>query len=88
MFVGVAASRVRDLFSKARAAQPCIVFIDEIDALGRSRGLGAAGDDGYNEQEQVLPSFVQVIASRANKKTEIPCACFECLCQGPDTTFG
>ena len=53
MFVGVAASRVRDLFSKARAAQPCIVFIDEIDALGRSRGMSSSGD-GYNEQEQVL----------------------------------
>src|SRR5215471_8765983 len=52
MFVGVGAARVRDLFEQARKAAPCIIFIDELDALGRSRGPGAFG--GYDEKEQTL----------------------------------
>ncbi|NLM01537.1 MAG: ATP-dependent zinc metalloprotease FtsH [Treponema sp.] len=52
MFVGVGASRVRDLFSQARTAAPAIVFIDEIDAIGRSRGSGLGG--GHDEREQTL----------------------------------
>ncbi len=52
MFVGVGASRVRDLFKKAREAAPSIVFIDEIDAVGRSRGTGLGG--GHDEREQTL----------------------------------
>jgi cell division protease FtsH len=52
MFVGVGASRVRDLFSKAKAAAPSIVFIDEIDAVGRQRGAGLGG--GNDEREQTL----------------------------------
>lgn len=52
MFVGVGASRVRDLFSKARKNAPCIVFIDEIDAVGRKRGSGQGG--GNDEREQTL----------------------------------
>lgn len=52
MFVGVGASRVRDLFNKAREASPSIVFIDEIDAIGRSRGSGLGG--GHDEREQTL----------------------------------
>ncbi len=52
MFVGVGAARVRDLFEQARAAAPCIIFIDELDALGRSRMPGAFG--GYDEKEQTL----------------------------------
>lgn len=52
MFVGVGASRVRDLFNKARAAAPAIVFIDEIDAVGRQRGAGLGG--GNDEREQTL----------------------------------
>lgn len=52
MFVGVGASRVRDLFSKARKSAPCIVFIDEIDAVGRKRGSGQGG--GNDEREQTL----------------------------------
>jgi cell division protease FtsH len=52
MFVGVGASRVRDLFTKARAAAPAIVFIDEIDAVGRQRGAGLGG--GNDEREQTL----------------------------------
>ncbi len=52
MFVGVGAARVRDLFEQARKAAPCIIFIDELDALGRSRSAGAFG--GYDEKEQTL----------------------------------
>jgi cell division protease FtsH len=52
MFVGVGASRVRDLFVKARKAAPCIIFIDEIDAVGRKRGSGQGG--GNDEREQTL----------------------------------
>ena len=52
MFVGVGASRVRDLFSEAKKHSPCIVFIDEIDAVGRRRGTGLGG--GHDEREQTL----------------------------------
>ena len=52
MFVGVGASRVRDLFKQAKDAAPCIVFIDEIDAVGRQRGAGLGG--GHDEREQTL----------------------------------
>ncbi|MCI6638622.1 MAG: ATP-dependent zinc metalloprotease FtsH [Bilifractor sp.] len=52
MFVGVGASRVRDLFSEAKKNAPCIVFIDEIDAVGRRRGTGMGG--GHDEREQTL----------------------------------
>ncbi len=52
MFVGVGASRVRDLFDQAKAHRPCLVFIDEIDAVGRHRGAGLGG--GHDEREQTL----------------------------------
>jgi cell division protease FtsH len=52
MFVGVGAARVRDLFEQARAKAPAIIFIDELDALGRARGFGPAG--GHDEKEQTL----------------------------------
>ena len=52
MFVGVGASRVRDLFEEAKKKSPCIVFIDEIDAVGRQRGAGVGG--GHDEREQTL----------------------------------
>ena len=52
MFVGVGASRVRDLFVRAKRNAPCIIFIDEIDAVGRQRGAGLGG--GNDEREQTL----------------------------------
>lgn len=52
MFVGVGASRVRDLFTEAKAHAPCIIFIDELDAVGRHRGAGVGG--GHDEREQTL----------------------------------
>lgn len=52
MYVGVGASRVRDLFAQAKKNQPCIIFIDEIDAVGRQRGAGLGG--GHDEREQTL----------------------------------
>lgn len=52
MFVGVGASRVRDLFTQAKKNAPCIIFIDEIDAVGRQRGAGLGG--GHDEREQTL----------------------------------
>ncbi|MGB0508329.1 MAG: ATP-dependent metallopeptidase FtsH/Yme1/Tma family protein, partial [Pikeienuella sp.] len=52
MFVGVGASRVRDMFDQAKKQSPCIIFIDEIDAVGRSRGVGIGG--GNDEREQTL----------------------------------
>lgn len=52
MFVGLGAARVRDLFEQAKTKAPCIIFIDELDALGKARGLGMAG--GHDEREQTL----------------------------------
>ncbi len=56
MFVGVGASRVRDLFKQARANSPCIIFLDEIDAVGRRRGSGMGG--GHDEREQTLNAIL------------------------------
>ncbi|MSR38237.1 MAG: ATP-dependent zinc metalloprotease FtsH [Planctomycetes bacterium] len=56
MFVGVGASRVRDLFKQARETSPCIVFLDEIDAVGRKRGTGMGG--GHDEREQTLNAIL------------------------------
>ncbi len=53
MFVGVGAARVRDLFDQARKAKPCIIFIDELDAMGRARGMGPFGG-GHDEKEHTL----------------------------------
>jgi len=65
MFVGVGASRVRDLFAMAKKSMPCIVFIDEIDAVGRQRGAGLGG--GNDEREQTLNQLlVQMDGFEAN----------------------
>ena len=59
MYVGVGASRVRDLFDKAKKTMPCIIFIDEIDAVGRQRGAGLGG--GHDEREQTLNQLLAEI---------------------------
>lgn len=66
MFVGVGASRVRDLFNKARENAPCVVFIDEIDAVGRQRGAGFAG--GNDEREQTLNQILTNMDGFAQEK--------------------
>ena len=58
MFVGVGASRVRDLFKQAKDASPCIIFLDEIDAVGRRRGVGFNGGGGHDEREQTLNAIL------------------------------
>ncbi len=80
MFVGVGASRVRDLFKQAKDASPCIIFLDEIDAVGRRRGAGFAGG-GHDEREQTLnailvemdgfDSSVQVIVIAATNRADV-----------------
>lgn len=58
MFVGVGASRVRDLFRQAKESSPCIIFLDEIDAVGRRRGAGFNGGGGHDEREQTLNAIL------------------------------
>lgn len=69
MFLGVGASRVRDLFNKARKASPCIVFIDEIDAVGRKRGSGQGG--GNDEREQTLNQLLVEMDGFSTEETII-----------------
>ena len=66
MFVGMGAARVRDLFSEARKKSPCIVFIDELDAVGRSRGAGIGG--GHDEREQTLNQMLVEMDGFDNRK--------------------
>ena len=65
MFVGVGASRVRDLFEQGRKISPCIIFIDEIDAVGRARGAGLGG--GHDEREQTLNQLLVEMDGFENK---------------------
>ncbi|MGL6121137.1 MAG: ATP-dependent zinc metalloprotease FtsH, partial [Fusobacteriaceae bacterium] len=69
MFVGVGASRVRDLFGKAKKVSPCIIFIDEIDAVGRKRGTGQGG--GNDEREQTLNQLLVEMDGFGNDETII-----------------
>ena len=66
MFVGVGASRVRDLFEQAKKHSPCIIFIDEIDAVGRQRGAGLGG--GHDEREQTLNQLLVEMDGFANNE--------------------
>jgi len=80
MFVGVGASRVRDLFKQAKESSPCIIFLDEIDAVGRKRGAGFAGG-GHDEREQTLNAILvemdgfdtndQVIVVAATNRSDV-----------------
>lgn len=73
MFVGVGASRVRDLFAKAKKNAPCIIFIDEIDAVGRRRGSGMGG--GHDEREQTLNQIlVEMDGFEPNEKVIVMAA--------------
>ncbi|MBB1055432.1 ATP-dependent zinc metalloprotease FtsH, partial [Dietzia sp. B44] len=69
MFVGVGASRVRDLFEKAKQNAPCIVFVDEIDAVGRHRGSGTGG--GHDEREQTLNQLLVEMDGFSDRETVI-----------------
>jgi len=70
MFVGVGASRVRDLFKKAKENAPCLVFVDEIDAVGRSRGTGIGGGNDEREQARLaLPSCSAQRTRRTRRHT-------------------
>ncbi|MFN3338287.1 MAG: ATP-dependent zinc metalloprotease FtsH [Dietzia sp.] len=69
MFVGVGASRVRDLFEKAKQSAPCIVFVDEIDAVGRHRGSGTGG--GHDEREQTLNQLLVEMDGFSDRETVI-----------------
>jgi len=69
MFVGVGASRVRDMFETAKKQSPCIIFIDEIDAVGRHRGAGVGG--GHDEREQTLNQLlVEMDGFEGNDRSE------------------
>ena len=70
IFVGVGASRVRDLFKKAKSNAPCIVFIDEIDAVGRQRGAGVGG--GNDEREQTLNQLTEMDGFEGNRVLLLP----------------
>jgi cell division protease FtsH len=100
MFVGVGASRVRDMFEQAKKNAPCIVFIDEIDAVGRSRGVGYGG--GNDEREQTLNQLLVemdgfeanegiIIVAATNRPTCLTPRCCapaastgRCRCPNPD----
>ena len=69
MFVGVGASRVRDLFEEAKKKAPCIIFIDEIDAVGRQRGAGLGG--GHDEREQTLNQLLVEMDGFSSEETII-----------------
>ena len=66
MFVGLGASRVRDLFDEAKKNAPAIIFIDEIDAVGRKRGSGMGG--GHDEREQTPVSYTHLDVSKRQRQ--------------------
>ncbi|GIS36293.1 MAG: hypothetical protein Ct9H90mP7_3010 [Candidatus Neomarinimicrobiota bacterium] len=86
MFVGVGASRVRDLFEQGKKNQPCFIFIDELDAVGRQRGAGLGG--GHDKREQTLNALlVEMDGFESNEDIILmaatnPARCFGC-CTSP-----
>ena len=85
MFVGVGASRVRDLFRQAKEKAPCIVFIDEIDAVGRARGKAAAMG-GNDERENTLNQLLtEMDGFGSNRRCHHPCRNQPCGCIGQGT---
>ena len=92
MFVGVGASRVRDLFEQAKQSAPCIVFIDEIDAVGRHRGAGLGG--GHDEREQTLNQLLvemdgfehrRTASSSSRRRTARTCSIPRCCAPAAST---
>lgn len=82
LYVGVGASRVRDLFEQAKKQSPAIVFIDEIDAVGRQRGTGLGG--GHDEREQTLNQLlVEMDGFAANEGVVVLAATNRAGCAGP-----
>ena len=71
MFVGVGASRVRDLFEEAKKNAPCIIFIDEIDAIGKSRDSRYGG--GNDEREQTLNQLLADWQDKERKRRQVRC---------------
>src|SRR5256885_12232164 len=71
MFVGVGASRARDMFEQAKKNAPCIIFIDEIDAVGRHRGAGLGG--GNDEREQTLNQLLVERSEEHTSELQSPC---------------
>lgn len=80
MFVGIGASRVRDMFQRARANAPCILFIDEFDGLGKQRSFSAMGNDGETflqlaDREHILvASQGRLLCSYSLRRWSLPCA--------------
>ena len=84
MFVGVGASRVRDLFEQGKKNAPCIIFIDEIDAVGRHRGAGLGG--GHDEREQTLNQLlVEMDGFESNEGVISDCRDEPARCSGSGT---
>lgn len=80
LFVGVGASRVRDLFEKAKAKAPCIIFIDEIDAVGRQRGAGTPLSFSTCVCTRPFSQFHELLVSR--RSSESGCMCVTCVDAG------
>jgi len=81
MFAGVGASKVRDLFAQARDHAPCIIFIDEIDAIGRARGRRAMGADA--DRESTLNQLLVEMDGFTSTDDVVVCACMRACVRSP-----